>query len=169
MPRIEFQDLPAHSRIWVFPSTRRLDADESQRLLEEVDAFLGGWAAHGQPLRCARSLLEGQFLIVGVDEDAEAPSGCSIDALMNRLEALGADLGVRLVEHSPVWYRDGDAVRVIAREEFRNLARRGAVTLETPVFDTTLTRLRVLREAGVERPARDTWHGRAFFRPAPGA
>lgn len=164
MPRIDFDALPDHGRVWVFPASRPLEREESERLLREVDAFLDTWAAHGAPLRSGRELRDDTFLLVGVDEDASAPSGCSIDALVNRLEALGAELGVRLVEHGPVWYRDGRAVRVVSRGEFRRLAAEGTVDPDTAVFDTTLTRLSALREAGLERSARASWHGRAFFR-----
>lgn len=167
MPQIDFNDLPEHSRIWVFPSSRPLGEEEAGALLAEVDAFLAGWAAHGHLLRSGRLFAEGCFLLVGVDEDAEAPSGCSIDALVNRLEALGEQLGVRLVDHAPVWFKDGSSVRMLGRSEFRRLAENGEVTPDTRVFDTSLTRMKVLREAGLERAARHSWHGRAFFRASP--
>jgi len=169
MPRIDFDALPDHGRVWVFPADRTLRPDEAERLLREVDAFLDGWAAHGTPLRSGRILEEDTFLVVGVDEDASAPSGCSIDALVNRLEALGAELGVTLVQHAPVWFREGDAIRVVSRPSFRDLARNGAVDASTSVFDTTLTRLAALRQGGLERPARDSWHGKAFFREQAGS
>lgn len=155
MPRIDFQSLPQHSRIWVFPAGRLLNDEEAGTLLSESDTFLEGWAAHGHPLVSGRALLEGHFLIVGVDEDAEAPSGCSIDALMNRLEILGKGLGVRLVEHAPVWYRDeGGAVRAVDRAHFRTLAQDGVVTPDTRVFDTSIFRLAALRAHGLEQIGR---------------
>jgi len=163
MPRIDFSALPERGRLWVFPSSRTLTPEEGERLLTEVDAFLDGWAAHGSPLVSARELVDGRFLLVGVDEDAEAPSGCSIDALVGRLRELGRGLGLTLVEHAPVWYREGHEVRTVPRPEFRAMALRGEVGPDTPVFDTTLTRLAALHAGGLERRARDSWHGRAFF------
>jgi hypothetical protein len=168
MPRIDFDLLPEHGRVWIFPSGRPLAEGESQALLGEVDSFLDGWAAHGAPLRSGRDFVEGHFLVVGVDEDASRPSGCSIDALVNRLEKLGAELGTRLVDHAPVWYRADGAVRVESREAFRALAAEGGVSPDTLVFDTTLTRIADLRGSGLERPARESWHGRAVFRSTPG-
>ena len=129
-----------------------------------MDAFLDGWAAHGAPLLSARDLVEERFLVVGVDEDATRPSGCSLDALVNRLEALCEARGVSLLDHAPVWYRKAGEVRMISRAAFRVLAREGSVGPDTHVFDTSLTRLSELRAGGLERPARESWHGRAFFR-----
>ena len=167
MPRIDFDQVPRHGRLWVFPASRRLAPGESAALLAEVDPFLDGWAAHGAPLRSARAWVEDQFLLVAVDEDASQPSGCSIDALVNRLESLADGLGVTLVQHAPVWYRADEGVRVVSREGFRALASEGAVDPDTRVFDTTLTRVSDLRDGGLERPARDSWHGKAFFRGQP--
>ena len=164
MPRVSFDALPDHGRLWVFPSSRPLDEAESGALLAAVDEFLAQWAAHGAPLRSARELCARQFLVVGVDEDVEAPSGCSIDALVNQLGALGTELGVGLITHGPVWYRDGTDVRTVSRKEFRALADEGAVGPTTEVFDTTLTRVDGFRAGQMERAASQTWHAKAFFR-----
>ena len=164
MPRIRFDELPDHGRLWVFPADRPLDTDEADALLREVDDFLDGWAAHGAPLRSGRELHHDRFLVVGVDEDAEAPSGCSIDALVNRLRGVGQELGVSLIQHAPVWFRANGDIRVADRATFRRLAGDGEVDADTPVFDTSLTRVEDVRAGRLERPARDAWHGRAFFR-----
>ncbi len=164
MPRTTFDRLPEHGRLWVFPASRALEPAEREALLEEVDAFLDGWAAHGEPLHAARDLREDRFLLVGVDVDASSPSGCSIDALVNRLRALGTELDVVLVDHASVWYRGAEGIERVTRARFKELAEEGAVDPDTPVVDTTLTRVDQLRKEGLERPARDSWHARAFFR-----
>lgn len=164
MPRVPFDELPDHGRLWVFPATRDLTKPESELLMRAVDDFLASWSAHGAPLRSGREIKEGRFLIVGVDVDSEAPSGCSIDALVNRLRALGSELEVRLIDHGPVWYRGGGGVRTASRGDFRRLAESGAVPPGVAVFDTTLTSVGQLRQGGLERPATETWHGEAFFK-----
>lgn len=164
MPHVPFQDLPDDGRLWVFPASRTLSEEEASTLLEVVDRFLEGWAAHGAPLRSGRELRERRFLLVGVDEHTEAPSGCSIDALANSLQAAADPFGVKLLDHAPVWYRDGEEIRMASRPEFRALATSGELDAGVRVFDTTLTRIGAAREGRLERPARETWHGRAFFR-----
>ena len=163
MPRVPFDTLPDHGRLWVFPASRVLTDHESEAFLGAVDDFLDQWSAHGTPLRSARELREDRFLLVGVDVDAAGPSGCSIDALVNRLRALGKELDVTLIDHAPIWYREGGEVRTVPRAEFRSLAGTGAVGPTDQVFDTTLTRVEEARDGSLERPASDTWHGRAFF------
>jgi hypothetical protein len=164
MPRVDFGQLPDHARLWVFPATRDLSASEAVTCLETVDDFLTGWAAHGVPLVSGRELRDRRFLLVAVDVDAEAPSGCSIDALVNRLRALGSELGVDLIDHGPVWFREAEAIRCVPRPDFRKMVGEGLVQPEARVFDTTLTSLRQLKEGGLERAASDTWHGRTFFK-----
>ena len=58
MPRVPFEDLPDHGRLWVFPASRALSQDEATRCLREVDDFLAEWAAHGAPLRAGRPVCD---------------------------------------------------------------------------------------------------------------
>ncbi len=164
MPRVSFDELPDHGRLWVFPASRDLEDAEVRECLGAVDEFLSAWSAHGVPLRSGREMVGKRFLLVGVDVDAEAPSGCSIDALVNRLKALGDGMNVTLIDHAPIWYRDGEDVRMLPRAEFRSLVAEGGVGPDVPVFDTTLTRIAQAREGALEQAASATWHGKAFFR-----
>lgn len=168
MPRTSFDSLPSDARLWVFGAERALGPAERGDLLAAVDRFLDAWKAHGAPLTGARELLGDRFLFVAVDEASVPPSGCSIDAMVRVLGELEEKLGVGLVGHGAVFYRTpaGD-VRRVERAEFGRLAKAGEVGPETPVFDTTLTRVAKLREGEFERPARAAWHGRAFFRSLP--
>lgn len=164
MPRVSFEALPDHGRLWVFPASRSLTEAEQLRLLAEVDDFLDGWAAHGRPLRASREMVDDTFLLVGVDVDAAAPSGCSIDALVHRLEDLARGIGITLNDHNPVRYRAVDGIRSLSRSDFRALADRGELQPDIKVFDTTLTTVGQRRERGLEGPAAERWHGRAFFK-----
>lgn len=164
MTRIPFSELPDDARLWVFGTDRALDEAEERRLLDAVDHFLENWKAHGRPLDAAREWRHGRFLLVAVDESTAPPSGCSIDSMVHLLKELEEDLGVTLVDNAPVWFRDGDGVRRASRADFLARAREGVVNLDTPVFDNTVMRVGSLREGEWERPARESWHAKAFFR-----
>src|SRR5919106_588066 len=109
MPRIPFEELPSDARLWIFAAERPLSTEESSQVLAETDAFIDQWAAHGVPLTAGRELRYNQFVLVGVDERAAGVSGCSIDALVRRMQQLEAILRVELVNNGPVLYREGDA------------------------------------------------------------
>lgn len=163
MPLVPLSRLPDSARLWVFGADRPLGVAEEDRLLEVVDEFLVGWSAHGDPLTVGREWRRSRFLLVAVDDAQIPPSGCSIDALVRSLRALEGELGVSLVDKAPVWYVVRGEIMTASRSGFRVLAERGEVGLGTHVFDLSLTRLGRVREGGFELPARESWHGEAFF------
>jgi hypothetical protein len=164
MPRVPFASLPDTARLWVFTAERPLAFAEREALLRDVDAFLDHWSAHGVPLSAARDWRHDRFLLVAVDETAAGPSGCSIDALTRLLRDHEARSGVALLDNGPVTYREGGDVARVPRARFAELAQAGAVGPDTTVFDNTVTSVGALRAGKWEAPARQTWHGRVFFR-----
>jgi hypothetical protein len=163
MPLVPFSELPSDSRLWIFAAERPLSSDESRRVLSEADAFIGQWTAHGVPLSAGRELRYNQFVLVGVNERAAGVSGCSIDALVRRLQQLEQTLGVELVNNGPVLYREGNAIERVSRDRFAELAASGTVGPNTRVFDNTLTRVGDLQAGKWEVKASESWHARAFF------
>ncbi len=164
MPRVPFETLPDASRLWVFGVGRDLEEAEEQSFLSAVDRFLDTWAAHGVTLRCGRDWRHGRFLLVAVDEASEPPSGCSIDAMVGVLKDQEKVLGVPIVDSSPVWFLQADQVHRLSRADFQRLVEDGTVDAEMVVFDNTVTRLTEERAGRWERPARESWHRKAFFR-----
>ena len=163
MPQLQFDRLPSDARLWIFAAERPLTSDESRRVLAETDAFIDQWTAHGVPLTAGRELRHQRFVLVGVDERAAGASGCSVDALVRRMQQLERELGLELVNNGPVLYREGDAIQRVPRERFAELAASGTVSPSTLVFDNTLTRVGDLVAGKWEVKAADAWHGRAFF------
>ena len=125
MPHVPFDTLPPDARLWIFGAERPLTESERARVLDEVGAFIGQWAAHDVPLTTASDLRYDQFIFVAVDERAAGASGCSIDALVRRMKGLAAELGVVLVNHAPVLYRDADGIACVSRERFGELVASG--------------------------------------------
>ncbi len=163
MPRVDFEQLPSEARVWIFSAERALNQDEQTLLLAQVDAFLAQWGAHDMPLTAGRDIRYDRFLFVAVDQSRVGTSGCSVDALVRQMKALQGEIGVELVNHTPVLFRRGDQIARVARDEFAALAEQGDVGPETTVFDNTLTRLGDVRDGRWETRADQSWHGRAFF------
>ena len=163
MPRIPFDQMPTDARLWIFSAERPLSDEEARRVLAEADAFIEQWTAHGVPLTAGRDLRHDRFLFIAVDERAAGVSGCSIDALVRQMRQLETAIGVEIVDNGPVVYREGHTIARVSREQFASLAAAGGVSLDTLVFDNTLTTVGELRTGRWEVRAADAWHARAFF------
>lgn len=150
--RVPIEQLGNNAHVWIFGISPALDAQKQAVVLRQVDAFLDDWAAHGTPIRGARDLREGSFLVIAADENREK-SGCSIDRMFGTLKQLERELGVQILDSNRIFFRDADGVRAVARNEFRS-----AANAETPVFDVTAEHLGDVRTGAWERPARDSWH-----------
>jgi hypothetical protein len=159
MPIVPFESLPDASRVWVFGSDRPLTGADADRLLSEVDRYLGQWKAHGLPLTCARDWRDEHLLTIGVDSTIEGASGCSIDGLFRVLQAIERPLGTRLVGGGRVFYRDLEGrVQCATRDRLPELAKAHRVTDDTHVFDTGVTIASEWRSR-FEAAARSTWVG----------
>ena len=163
MPLTTFDHLPESARLWIFASDRELNDAEGTRLLTEIDAFLDEWTAHRAHLTAARDWRYGRFLFIAVDEADAGASGCSIDALVREVQRVEQSFGVTLADRAPVLFRRGDAVERVSRGQFAQLVSAGDVSLDTPVFDNTVTTVGQVRAGRWETPAREAWHARAFF------
>lgn len=153
MPRIELSSLPDEAQTWVFGISPALDDQKSSHLLRAVDHFLADWAAHGQPIHAGRDLIEGSFLVIAVDKQAET-SGCSIDRMFGTLRELEARLDVTILDSARVFFRHGDGrPDALSRSEFRANA-----DMHTHVFDTTVSRLGAVRSGSWEKTAGESWH-----------
>jgi hypothetical protein len=159
MPYFPFSELPDDARLWVFASAAPLDAEQAGLLLDEVDRFLATWAAHGAPLRAAREWRDDRFLAIGVDQSTAGASGCSIDGLFRRLQALEPVLGTSLLGGAGrVYWRDAAGqVQVASRPDAKARATAGGWGPDSPVFDLGVTTAGDWRRR-FERPARESWH-----------
>ncbi|HYC92304.1 MAG TPA: hypothetical protein VEO54_24055 [Thermoanaerobaculia bacterium] len=150
--RVNIDQLSNDAHTWIFGISPALDERQSETLLRHVDAFLDQWAAHGTPIRGARDLREGSFLVIAADENCER-SGCSIDRMFGTLKALERELQVQILDSNRIFLREGGSVRAVPRPEFRK-----AANADTPVFDVTAERLGDVRSGAWERRAADSWH-----------
>jgi hypothetical protein len=163
MPAMPFSEMPDHSRVWIFAAARPLNEQEAQVLLDQVDAFLGEWHAHGAAVVGGRDWRYDRFLMIAADETATGVSGCSGDALFGMLKETERGRGVPLLDSAPVWYRDrAGEIRALSRPEFRALVQSGEVDEETTVFNNTVTTISDVRVGKWETPLRDSWHAKAF-------
>ncbi len=156
MSLVPFSTLPDSSRIWIFAADRRLTDQDAAELGTSLKGYLESWKAHGAPVQASSELRYNQFLIIAANPDVTAPSGCSIDNMTHAISDLGEKFGIDFFGQMNVFYKEGEAIKVVGRGEFKRLAKEGIVNAETMVFDNSITTLAELQHNWLQLAA-NSW------------
>jgi len=158
-----FPDMPPQARCWIYTSEDPMSSATQKTFLKRAATFFDDWTSHGRPVHGDAVIVGDRFLIVAAELTGGYISGCGIDASVEMVEQTGEALDVRWLPSLLVLYRDDDeTVQHATRAEFRALAKSGAVTSATPVFDPTVNTVGQLRAGAFEQPAHASWHATAF-------
>ncbi len=84
-----FDKMPATSRIWIYQASRNVSESEIQTISSVLDIKMEAWAAHGAALLSAFKIFHNRFVVIALDENQNAASGCSIDASTHWFKELG--------------------------------------------------------------------------------
>ena len=122
-------------RVIIYPASRPFTAKESKAISEKIFDFLPTWAAHGKPLSSSFKIEKNQFIIVCVDEEKEAASGCSIDALTGVMRELDSEFNLGLFDRMKASYVENGEVKTMKLTDFRNALKNGEISQDIEVFD----------------------------------
>ncbi|MGB1448333.1 MAG: ABC transporter ATPase [Flavobacteriaceae bacterium] len=156
---VPFSSLPDHARVWIYPSSRPFTLEEKQAISEKLSQFLNQWATHGTPLKTGFDLPYDHFIVIGLDEEVQGASGCSIDASVHLIQQLEAQFDLVLLDKMNVCYREKNTIHYTPLKEFRKLAKTPKVSLETIVFNNLVVDKSEYNSLW-EVPAFDSWHAR---------
>jgi len=155
----EYKKLPQNSRVWVYQSDREFTQEEIEFISAKALLFIDNWTRHGDDLRGSFTIKYNQFLILGVDENFNNVSGCSIDASVRFIQELEKELELDLMDKMNVSFKDGDNINIVKLPEFQDFAKEQKVTAETVVFNNMVNTKEDF-EKKWEVPANESWHAR---------
>lgn len=156
---VDFNTLPETSRVWIYQANRSFSEDETVAINEKIETFLTNWAAHGTGLQAGYEIRYKRFIILALDQDIQAATGCSIDASVQFIQELEKAYNVDLMDKMNVSYKQGEFVAYKTLTDFRKMAKDKAVSKNTIVFNNLVTNLAELKE-NWEVPASESWHNR---------
>jgi hypothetical protein len=158
---IDFNKLPDDARVWVYQANRPLSNSDVNTIKQELQPALSQWAAHGQALLASAQVIENRFVVVGVDEGYNLPSGCSIDSSVRTLRQLGESLGIDFFDRSAAIRGADGSVMTIELPAIKTAVLSGTVMLDTVVFNTLVkTKAEFLTNWHLR--AADSWLKRYF-------
>ena len=122
-------------KVIIYPASRSFTPKESKVITEKLFDFLATWAAHGKPLSSHFKIEKNQFIVVCVDEDVEAASGCSIDALGGVMKETDQEFQLGLFDRMKATYVENGEVKTLKLQDFRNGLRNGEISKDIEVYD----------------------------------
>ena len=158
---VPFDTLPEDSRIWIYQSNRKLSDEEVAEIETATQAFLMNWAAHGTPLVASFLVMYNRFIILAVNQEVQAVTGCSIDASVSFIQSLEQKYQVDLLDKMNVTFKNGEHIAHKSLIDFKRMAKEKAVTANTIVFNNLVNTIEEFNESW-EVPAAESWHSRFF-------
>jgi hypothetical protein len=116
---LPIEQMPDHSRVWVYQANRPFSASEIQSIENYLTPALTQWAAHGAGLNASFEIRFQQVIVIAVDETINAASGCSIDASTRWFKEMGAALGIDFFDRSTAIV-EGDEVTLLPLTALKN-------------------------------------------------
>lgn len=155
----DFKNLPGDSRIWIYQANRKLREEEVGQIATKTKTFLEQWTAHGSDLEAGFEIRYNRFIVIGLNQENAAASGCSIDASVNFIQSLEKEFNVDFLDKMNVTFYSGDYIAHKTLSEFRKMAKARSVSKNTVVFNNlVITKSDYLENWEV--PAKDSWHNR---------
>lgn len=158
---IPFEDLPGHSKIWIYQSNRKLSDDEVSEITSATQEFIQNWAAHGTPLEASFIVKYNRFIILAINQDVQAATGCSIDSSVQFIQNLEQKYNIDLLDKMNVTYKTGEFIAFKTLIEFKQLAKSKSVSENTIVFNNLVNTIEEWQDYW-EIPANESWHSRFF-------
>lgn len=158
---IPFENLPEDSRIWIYQSNRKFSDAEFAEIATAIESFLADWSAHGTSLESSYLLKYNRFIIIAVNQEVQAATGCSIDSSVEFIQSLEKKYDVDLLDKMNVTFKLGEHIAHKPLIDFKKMVKDKAVTENTIVFNNLVNSIEEFNESW-EVPALDSWHSRFF-------
>ncbi|PKQ44003.1 ABC transporter ATPase [Confluentibacter flavum] len=156
---VDFNILPEESRVWIYQANRSFNEEEIEEIQSKLDVFIENWTVHGSDLQAGYLIKYKRFIIIGLNQNLNKASGCSIDASVYFIQQLEKDYHVDLLDKMNVSYKQGDFIAYKTLLDFKKMAKEKAISKNTIVFNNLVTTIAEFNE-NWEVPASESWHSR---------
>ncbi len=159
------ESLPNSSKLWVVGLSSPLSDSQSESLGLSLSTLLSDWIHKGQHYSPAYAILFKQVIVIAEESMAQQASGCAIDGLMKRLEAITTRLSMQKINptESILWTNDQHNYRVSLKSEIPLLVENKSLQPASLIADFSLETLGQLRSQGLFKSCDTTWIGKRYF------
>lgn len=156
---VDFNTLPQESRVWIYQANRSFSDQEIEEIQSKLNVFIANWTAHGSDLQGGYQIKYKRFIILGLNQNLNVATGCSIDSSVHFIQQLEKDYNVDLMDKMNVSYKQGEYIAYKTLLDFKKMAKDKAVSKNTIVFNNLVANVAEFNE-NWEVPASESWHSR---------
>lgn len=151
-----WNELNSNARVWLYGAKRPFTNAETDHIVARLNQFCSEWAAHGDKLLCGFQLVNNQIILLAVDEENVAASGCSIDTSVQVIRDIDAAYQLDLFQRLRAFVVNGDNIEANSINELKALINSDQVNEETMVVNTMVNTLEDVQKRFV-MPIHETW------------
>ena len=154
---VSFNLLPPNAKVWIYQSDSNLSSKDVELIEKEVKLFLNNWSSHNKEIESSFEIRYNRFLIIGLNENINSASGCSIDKSVNFIKNLQSILKVNFLNRLDVAYKIGNEINSISLLEFQNMIRENKLSKDSIVYNNMIDTKKLYLN-NWETTIENSWH-----------
>ena len=154
---VSFNLLPPNAKVWIYQSDSNLSSKDVELIEKEVKLFLNNWSSHNKEIESSYEIRYNRFLIIGLNENINSASGCSIDKSVNFIKNLQSILKVNFLNRLDVAYKIGNEINTISLLEFQNMIRENKLSKDSIVYNNMIDTKKLYLN-NWETTIENSWH-----------
>lgn len=152
-----FNELANTSNVWVYQSKEELTDQQKKDIVAIGQDFINSWESHGNTIPASVDIFYNQFVLITADDCGEGLCGRAKDAQVRLMRQIEIQLGITLTDRMLTAYKEGESVKSISFNQFKELVKEGKINAETTVFNNLIE----TKEDFITRwetTAQNSWH-----------
>ena len=154
---VSFNLLPPNAKVWIYQSDRNLSNIDIELIEREVKLFLNNWSSHNKEIESSFEIRYNRFLIIGLNENINSASGCSIDKSVNFIKNLQSILKVNFLNRLDVAYKIGNEINSISLLEFQTMIRENKLSKDSIIYNNMIDTKKLYLNSW-ETTIENSWH-----------
>ena len=154
---VSFNLLPPNAKVWIYQSDTNLSITDVELIEKEVMFFLNNWSSHNKEIESSYEIRYNRFLIIGLNENINSASGCSIDKSVNFIKNLQSILKVNFLNRLDVAYKIDNEINSISLLEFQKMIRENKLSKDSIVYNNMIDTKKLYLN-NWETTIENSWH-----------
>lgn len=153
---IPMNEMPDHSRVWVYQSDRKFSDEEVVKIEQLLIDFIGNWTTHGTALKASGAVLYNRFVIIMADEASVKASGCSIDKSVAFIKQLEKEFNCDFFNRLLIAFKVGNNIFTVPFHSITEKIAKNEISEDTLIFNNLISTKKEMLDNWII-PLKESW------------